>query len=467
MSVRRVYVEKKPAYAVKAHELKEEIASYLGIETVTDVRVLIRYDIENLSEETYKTALETIFSEPPVDEVYEETFPRNENDVVFAVEYLPGQFDQRADSAEQCVKLLKEDEEPVIKSATTYVISGTVTEAEAADIKSFCINPVDSRETDETKPETLLTVFETPADVIIFDAAYRWISDGTGTFTVEEAPDQADIKRGPTIRAFIKEGDKEFLEKYRIEGIIRTHSSFIPFPILVDGERVNTTPALWREPKFSIKKEQYDEFYKFLTYDQKDPLDVLHLSVDAPVQFNALLFIPDITKDYFGAYREHWGLDLYARRVLIQRENKELIPDYLAFLKGVVDTEDLPLNISRETLQENIVLRKISQTISKQILSHLEKMAKDDAEKYNSFWKLHGKVFKLGYSDFVNRDRITPLLRFNSSAMEDAGGLTSLDDYISRARESQKEIWYVAAPSREAAKVNPHSEVFRRKGLEA
>ena len=193
---------------------------------------------------------------------------------------------------------------------------------------------------------------------------------------------------------------------------------------------------------------------------------MLHLSVDAPVQFNALLFIPDITKDYFGAYREHWGLDLYARRVLIQRENKELIPDYLAFLKGVVDTEDLPLNISRETLQENIVLRKISQTISKQILSHLEKMAKDDAEKYNSFWKLHGKVFKLGYSDFVNRDRITPLLRFNSSAMEDADGLTSLDDYISRARESQKEIWYVAAPSREAAKVNPHSEVFRRKGLE-
>ncbi len=296
--------------------------------------------------------------------------------------------------------------------------------------------------------------------------AYRWTSDGTGTFTIEEAPDQEEIKRGTTIRAFIKDSDKEFLEKYRIEGIIRTHSSFIPFPILVDGERVNTTSALWREPKFSIKKEQYDEFYKFLTYDQKPPLDVLHLSVDAPVQFNALLFIPDITQDYFGTYREHWGLDLYARRVLIQRENKELIPDYLAFLRGVVDTEDLPLNISRETLQENIVLRKIAQTISKQTISHLEKIARDDQDKYNAFWKLHGKVFKLGYSDFVNRDRITPLLRFNSSAMDDADGLTSLDDYISRARESQKEIWYVAAPSREAAKVNPHSEVFRRKGLE-
>ena len=296
--------------------------------------------------------------------------------------------------------------------------------------------------------------------------AFRWTSDGTGTFTIEEAPDQADIKRGTTIKAFIKEADKEFLEKYRIEGIIRTHSSFIPFPILVDGERVNTTPALWREPKFSIKKEQYDEFYTFLTYDSKAPLDVLHLSVDAPVQFNALLFIPDTTKDYFGAFRDHWGLDLYARRVLIQRENKELIPDYLGFLRGVVDTEDLPLNISRETLQENIVLRKISQTISKQAISHLEKMAKDDPEKYNAFWKLHGKIFKLGYSDYVNRDRITPLLRFNTSALPDADALTSLDDYISRARGAQKEIWYVAAPSREAAKVNPHSEVFRRKGLE-
>ena len=169
MSVKRVYVEKKPAFAVKAHELFDEIGSYLGIETVTGVRVLIRYDIENLSEETYKAALGTIFSEPPVDTLYEETFPAEAGDLVFSVEYLPGQFDQRADSAEQCVKLLKEDEEPVIRSATTYVISGTLIEEQVKAIKSFCINPVDSRETDSTKPETLVTVFDTPADVKIFD----------------------------------------------------------------------------------------------------------------------------------------------------------------------------------------------------------------------------------------------------------------------------------------------------------
>ena len=168
MSVKRVYVEKKPEFAVKAGELREEISSYLSIDTVTGVRVLIRYDIENLSEETYKQALVTIFSEPPVDYVYEEDFPKQEGDTVFSVEYLPGQFDQRADSAEQCVKLLKETEEPVIKTATTYVLSGRLTEEQAAAIKAFCINPVDSREAGSKKPETLVTVFETPADVASF-----------------------------------------------------------------------------------------------------------------------------------------------------------------------------------------------------------------------------------------------------------------------------------------------------------
>ena len=167
MSVRRVYVEKKPEYAVRARELKEEIGSYLGVETVTGVRVLIRYDIENLSEEIYRQALVTIFSEPPVDFVYEEELPKAEGDVVFSVEYLPGQFDQRADSAEQCVKLLNETEEPIICTAVTYVLSGDVNSEQVRAIKNFCINPVDSREALEEKPESLITVFETPADVEI------------------------------------------------------------------------------------------------------------------------------------------------------------------------------------------------------------------------------------------------------------------------------------------------------------
>ena len=169
MSVRRIFVEKKPAYAVKAGELREELENYLGIHNVKNVRVLIRYDIENLSVETYKKALVTIFSEPPVDLVYEEEFTRNPGDLVFSVEYLPGQFDQRADSAEQCVKLLKEDEEPVIRSATTYVVTAPLTAEQEEAIKSFCINPVDSRQADEEKPETLVTEFEVPEDILYFD----------------------------------------------------------------------------------------------------------------------------------------------------------------------------------------------------------------------------------------------------------------------------------------------------------
>jgi len=295
--------------------------------------------------------------------------------------------------------------------------------------------------------------------------AHVWISDGEGAFTV--APTEESPARGTVIKAYLKEDAAEFLEKYRLEGIIRKHSAFIPFAINVENERVNTSPALWREPKFSITKEQYSEFYQFLTHDTKAPLETLHLAVDAPVQFNALLFIPDMSQhDFFGAARDHWGLDLYVRRVLIQRENKELLPEYLGFIKGVVDTEDLPLNISRETLQENVLLRKIQQTVTKQALTHLERIAAEHPEDYTNFWKLHGKIFKLGYHDYVNRERVAALMRFNSSTHDTDGLFCSLDEYIGRARDGQKEIWYLVAPGHEAAKLNPHGELFRRKGIE-
>ena len=168
-SVKRIYVEKKAPYAVRAKELKEEIRRYLGIKELIDARVLIRYDVENLSEAIYRQALVTVFSEPPVDNYYEEEFVYKANSLVFSVEYLPGQFDQRADSAEQCVKLLDEKENPVIRSAVTYVFEGEITKEDAKRIKEYCINPVDSRETDEKKPETLVQDFDEPADVAVFD----------------------------------------------------------------------------------------------------------------------------------------------------------------------------------------------------------------------------------------------------------------------------------------------------------
>ena len=168
-NVRRVYVEKKPAYAVQAKELKHEISSYLGIKSATNVRVLIRYDVENISDEVFEKACRTVFAEPPVDDLYFEKFKAAEDAKIFSVEYLPGQFDQRADSAVQCVQFLDGDSQPIIRSATTYVIEGNVTAEEFEAIKNHCINPVDSRETGMIKPETLVTEFSDPEDVKIFE----------------------------------------------------------------------------------------------------------------------------------------------------------------------------------------------------------------------------------------------------------------------------------------------------------
>ncbi|MGE4441745.1 MAG: molecular chaperone HtpG [Desulfomicrobium sp.] len=293
--------------------------------------------------------------------------------------------------------------------------------------------------------------------------AVEWISDGLGSYTVTELDE--DLPRGTTLTVHLKEEGKEFAEKNRITSIIKKHSNFISFPILVQGEKANTVQALWRENKFSITPEQYTEFYKFLTYDHEEPLDTLHMSVDAPVQFSALAFVPPRSQDTFGFDRENYGLDLYVRRVLIQSKNKDLIPEYLGFMRGVVDTEDLPLNISRETLQENLLIRKIATTLTKQILSHLKKLGQDK-DRYTKFWNEHSKRFKLGYADFANQEAFGELLRFNSSRHEDKDGLISLDEYIEAAKDGQKEIYYISGPSREAIEQNPHLEIFRAKGLE-
>ncbi len=293
--------------------------------------------------------------------------------------------------------------------------------------------------------------------------AHVWTSHGSDTFTIKPLEEVAGLVRGTMIKIYLKDDAKEFIEEYRLENIIRRHSNFLPFSILLNDKVINTISALWREPKFNIKKEQYDEFYKFLTYDTENPFDVIHLSVDAPVQFNALLFIPEKSEDYFLEQKDQWGLDLYVRRVLIEKNRQELLPNYFAFVKGVVDTEDLPLNISRETLQENIVLKKISQTIVRQLMSHFEKMAAQDKEKYNTFWNKHGKYFKFAFNDFVYRDRVAKLMRFVSSGSEE---LLSLEEYVSRMKAGQKDIWYVSASSKEAAKLNPHMERFTRKGFE-
>ena len=291
-----------------------------------------------------------------------------------------------------------------------------------------------------------------------------WESDGTGTYIVKEL--DGYMKRGTSIEIFLKEDATEFADEFRIKSTIKKHSNFIPFPIMVGDEKINMVEALWREPKFSIKEEQYDEFYKFLTYDTEKPFDTIHLSIDAPVQFTSLMFIPSKNTDILPLDKDIYGLDLYVKRVLIQNRSKELIPEYLGFIRGVVDTEDLPLNITRETLQENILIRKISSTVTKQILNKLKKIADEDSQKYNIFWNEYGKRFKLGFNDFTNRDSFSELLRFNSSKCSTSEELISLDEYISRIKGENKEIFYISGPSRAAVEMSPHLEIFRKKGIE-
>ncbi len=315
------------------------------------------------------------------------------------------------------------------------------------------------------------SVFMVAEEVVIKSQSFRkdepaveWKSNGLGDYEIIELEDK--LQRGTTIDIHLKEDTKDFAEKYRLETIIKKHSNFISFPIYLGKEKINTVAALWREPKSSVKKEQYNEFYKFLSYDSEEPADVIHISIDAPIQFNALMFIPKKSYDFFGYNREDYGLDLYVRRVLIQHKNKDLLPEYLGFVKGVVDSEDLPLNISRETLQENIVFTKIAQNITGQILSYLLKKAKDEPEKYAEFWKEHGRYFKLGYSDFTNTEKFQQLLRFNSSFNDNAESLTSFDDYVSRFKEGQKEIYYAFGSSKDAISQDPHLEIYKNKGLE-
>ena len=349
---------------------------------------------------------------------------------------------------------------------------GTIAKSGSAEfLKQITENKADANNIIGKFGVGFYSVFMVADEVVIRSKSYKkdepgveWRSDGLGDFSVTEV--NGDIKRGTTIEIHLKEDQKDFAEKYRLETIIKKHSNFISFPIYLGSEKINTVPALWREPKSQVKKEQYNEFYKFLTYDSDEPADVIHVSVDAPIQFNSLLFIPKKNFDFFGMNREDYGLDLYVRRVLIQHKNKDLLPEYLSFVKGVVDSEDLPLNISRETLQENIIFTKISQNITGQVLSYLLKKASDEPEKYAEFWKEHGRYFKLGYTDFTNADKFNQLLRFNSSKQENADTLTSFEEYVSRFKKDQKEIYYAFGSSSDAIDQDPHLEIFKNKDLE-
>ncbi len=297
------------------------------------------------------------------------------------------------------------------------------------------------------------------------EPAYKWIADGSGEYTIEDSDKD---QRGTTITIHLKEEDKEYLEKYRIEEIIKKYSNFVPFPVKVEEEQVNQVKALWTKPKNEVTEEEYKEFYKFATTSFDDPMFHLHLQADVPVQFNSILYIPMINNTkMFGHMNKEYGPSLYSNKVLIMDKCKDLLPPYLDFIKGVVDTEDIPLNISRETLQDNRNIIKIKKVLTKKLLSFLEDKAEEDAQAYHKFWDEFGISIKQGVSiDFENKDRIANLLRFNSSFNDDEKGLVSLSDYVSRMNEEQKEIYYISGENRKVIEKNPHLEIFRKNGIE-
>ena len=310
----------------------------------------------------------------------------------------------------------------------------------------------------------------------------RWSSDGRGQYDIEnvEVPE-----RGTRVTLHLKEDEKEFLQPWRLRGIIGKFSDHIALPVEMlketygeekEGEeeakapvweRVNQGTALWMRNKADVTDEEYKEFYKHISHDFEEPLAWVHNRVEGTNEYSALLFIPKRAPwDLWDRDQKH-GVKLYVRRVFIMDEAEKLMPHYLRFVKGVVDSDDLPLNVSREILQHNRKIDTIRGANVKRVLGQLETMAKDEADKYQAFWKEFGKVIKEGPGeDFANRERIAGLIRFATTHNDNDEQTESLDAYLERMKEGQDKIYYITADSPAAARHSPHLEVFRKKGVE-
>lgn len=304
--------------------------------------------------------------------------------------------------------------------------------------------------------------------------AYRWVSDGIGEYTISDAKKE---KCGTEITMHIKKDADEFLEVTRLKNIIKTYSDHITLPITLisknddkdaeeaeQSEKVNDGTALWARPKSDITEDQYKEFYHHVAHAFDEPATTIHYRAEGKIEYTVLLFIPSQQPmDLFDPSRKT-KVKLYVKRIFITDDCEDLLPGYLRFMRGVVDSEDLPLNISREMLQNNPVMTSIRNAVTKRILSELEKKAKKDSDGFNEFWEAFGPVLKEGiYEDFAQRDKILKLSRFESTLDK---GLTTLDDYISRMNGDQENIYYITADTLEAAKRSPQLEGFKAKDIE-
>jgi molecular chaperone HtpG len=302
------------------------------------------------------------------------------------------------------------------------------------------------------------------------EEGHRWESDGSGRFTVEP---RADLTRGTQIRLHLKADLKEFLQPWRLKSILKQYSTFVPHPIKLGDEVVNEQKPIWVEPKSNVTDEQYQKFFEHLAHGGGDkPLWHLHLSSDSPFQFHTILYCPASNIERLGFGRADHGLQLCAKRILVQHNCRELLPEYLRFLYGLVDSADLPLNVSREALQDNTVFRKIKKVLTKKVLSHLQMLATEKPDDYVTFYRQFGITLREGlHSDFEHREDVAGLLRFPTTASppdaaDNTEPLVGFEAYLKRAPEGQKQIYFLGGPDRKSLEQNPNLELFRRKNLE-
>ncbi len=295
------------------------------------------------------------------------------------------------------------------------------------------------------------------------ETGWQWTSEGMGGYDIAPA---ADLPRGTKITLELKDDAKDFAKEATIERIIERYSSFVPFPIELNSKRLNTVQAIWARSKNEIKEEEYNEFYTFVAHDHDKPLFRLHFTADAPLAIQSLLFVPARNFETMGMGRMDSEVNLYCRKVLIQAKAKGLFPDWLRFLKGVVDSEDLPLNISRETMQDTSLMQKLNKVLTSRFLKFLDEQSEKEAEAYEKFYTEYQRFLKEGIvTDFTHKEALGKLLRFESSTL-DKGKLTSLADYVKRMAGDQKEIYCLLAANREAAEASPYYEVFRERKFE-
>ena len=295
------------------------------------------------------------------------------------------------------------------------------------------------------------------------EQGWQWTSEGMGGYELAPA---ADLPRGTKITLELKDDAKDFAQAATVERIIQRYSSFVPFPIELNAKRLNTVQAIWARNKNEIKEEEYNEFYTFVGHDHEKPLFRLHFTADAPLAIQSLLFVPQRNFETLGMGRIDSEVNLYCRKVLIQAKAKGLFPDWLRFLKGVVDSEDLPLNISRETMQDTTLMQKLNKVLTSRFLKFLDEQSEKEPESYVKFYAEYQRFLKEGVvTDFTHKEALGKLLRFESSTLE-KGKLTSLADYVKRMPSDQKEIYCLLTPNRGAAEASPYFEVFRERKFE-